>query len=1190
MGQFKGRRLAPELERNFDPYPFLPRSLRSLAKQNPLGAPPQRYTIKVLERTWAAVGKALLHELQTEQQGTNEIPMGAGILISIPEDVSDSAKPNHSAESRKGSDAHGIHELAIEEDALNAPLEGQDRDRSSSGDPAVQVAEVLEASAQGMEQSTKAHTADGDEPTQLPSRKRTSSTAGLPDTNDGGRVRSKRIRARESTAENATTNDKTATDASKDSDRLLETYVERDERLFETVGEFLKRFEADGLGSLRSLQEIAAGDGRQLSESGSMYEDNAGSLDTAVSDLSVALRSWDSVKAQGFSHTQAVGNKGTKPKPAEALSSRKLEFMTLLEQTKTENWKTASISYGPIDQGLGQFRTKINSQWLLITDAASSWLEHFLKSDFEDNHGPSSSLMLAVLKGSSYMRDAWPEDLKETIVQMLVILDAWIYPDLRKKSEEIILQFRSVGRPNYHPPLSGPTLQLMDMIETILELHMDLYSSMKNLNSEVEANACQVEKYRVDRWEMLMDEVMEVYPEIERLKASQDTLALRFIWQQHMFKILPENIPREKVTETMLELKTWFLAFSGPAVKLQNNAFMPEVSAKAAWETLQRGAVFDLLTDIFRTEQVDPVLVTDKLEIILDPSAAGLIVDLPEENTANEIASQHSNIAITINGTQVWLPDFRLAAKFVKAQSVRLRLFLWDTLKDAWEALGSPSEVFRCHLRIIGILMAELTAPSYLKQSRENRQLILLAWLQVINEHLIKATTLAINDHSAFDIIDVDRLKLSARSVASLARLLHVSALFEDALRVGRIQVAESSNSLLKARRMLVDMQIRTWILLYTLLKEATKQINEAFPAPSEDLAEYLHVVHQATGLRKFCNASNKILLRVSKQEIFKTKTVENREMDTLQVLFDLYSLKIGPNSGSLEDHGCYGGEIDRPTAVMIVDFALSIFRRASIKDLSKTEYRLAIERINTFVYPFPKHPSESDVLKFNVGVFKQFMKKSINPRDLYDCVKGFWGMPGKRVPAHYAKVASKGWYFLMGQMALARVRSQKLPSPKSKEDLETAENYFRADLQYNPEMWETWYRLAQTYDSMIEEDVLWTAEKLNYDRNRLNSLQRSAIRCYMTALSYAVRQTQPSIETEEKMSELYTDFGMRMYASSRPPFDMEVFSLKDYQRFFSGAGIYQGNPHLELTEFAAWKFARVMFDKALVHKPSHWM
>jgi hypothetical protein len=172
----------------------------------------------------------------------------------------------------------------------------------------------------------------------------------------------------------------------------------------------------------------------------------------------------------------------------------------------------------------------------------------------------------------------------------------------------------------------------------------------------------------------------------------------------------------------------------------------------------------------------------------------------------------------------------------------------------------------------------------------------------------------------------------------------------------------------------------------------------------------------------------------------------------------------------------------------------------------------------------------------------------------------------------------------------LTKFKAQKKVAPGATDDLKIAVSFFRLQIQFTPDMWEAWYRLAQCFDAELEEEVLWSSEKLNNNRAPLVQLQRESIHCFVMALSTAMRCADSSFETASKISEMYHDFGQRMYGSSREPFTMEVFYLDDFMRHFSGSGgMYKGAAHKEMTRLQVWRYAAKLFSKALIEKPDYW-
>lgn len=244
-----------------------------------------------------------------------------------------------------------------------------------------------------------------------------------------------------------------------------------------------------------------------------------------------------------------------------------------------------------------------------------------------------------------------------------------------------------------------------------------------------------------------------------------------------------------------------------------------------------------------------------------------------------------------------------------------------------------------------------------------------------------------------------------------------------------------------------------------------------------------------------------------------------------------------------------------------------------------------------------PKITSTASAKAFNKRLIHAYLKGPINPVDLYRSLRGF-GEISKRSPTKEQyemegyDIAHKGWYFLLGHIALVKFRSQKRITASSMEDLTHAETFFRQDLEFDTEKWETWYRLGQVYDTQVDESVTWTAEKLENDMDGLIGLQRKAILCYSMAIAAAKRLEEPTFEDVSKIANLYADYGTRLYASSREPFSMLPFMLDDFKRQFNGAGtgMYEGVPFKPMSLYSVWKVASSLLSQAVRQKSDDWV
>jgi hypothetical protein len=336
------------------------------------------------------------------------------------------------------------------------------------------------------------------------------------------------------------------------------------------------------------------------------------------------------------------------------------------------------------------------------------------------------------------------------------------------------------------------------------------------------------------------------------------------------------------------------------------------------------------------------------------------------------------------------------------------------------------------------------------------------------------------------------------------------------------------------------------------------------------------------------------VFLRLAKDELLRLDDVidgNTRDTELAQVLYDLYGLKLFVRPIDCQEFASTYEPLDKKSAFQLLPFILSQARKIPIKDLPRSELKVAIDKVHGSL----GRPKPNEDISLNRRMLNSFFKSPIEPLSLYECLKGVGSLSMKIIPPEDAVAASKGWYFLMGSIALNKFRPQKRLTQGPTEDLNFAQAFFLQDLEYSVDGWETWYRLAQANDAQLEECVSWTAEKLNSNSNsaELTNFQRAAIHCYTMATACAIREADVAPQSIAKVSDMYTDFGTRVYSSSREPFNMNAFLLKETEnKYYSKtntADVYQSVPFAPLSAYTAWKFAGVLFKRAIQGKPDRW-
>ncbi|PYI21222.1 transcriptional corepressor of histone genes [Aspergillus violaceofuscus CBS 115571] len=1178
------------LRRQADPFPYLPALPQQVedfqALKSRLSPQSARHEIRPVGPTWAALGKAILQSLIDDELGVAEIKPGMTVQISLPAPSPELKStievaipvyhpPAEEADSRR---QRASRAPAGSEQATDAPLRVKSEvpdDHSSIDQRAEkQLMESLETqSSEPPGPSNQPGSANVEEASTRPltgGRKR-SSAFFQPDDVDNLRAKSRRTRLRESTAHADSSSQAVdlAADYAKFYDDRLEGFVQADDWMQSAVGPLLTKLGVEDLSDIVELRKaVRAMVDRKESTDISADESHEGQH--LVGDLLDTLRNWDEARSQvtyqpdslsTLQDIRGMGNSG---------------LAIFLEHSRKSARKLGVKQALADDERLFRLTTSVNDELLHVRDAALAWLKALFMPRFAKHAMDHVVSRKWPAMESAYTSLQWPDSLKETVVQLILHQDEFIYESMREQLQSLENQILT-GQADSTFSYTLAHFSDLEMIQTLFELHLDIYASINNPNSAVDGRTRIQQRDRLGRWSLLARTALAHFLDHSHASAScQEVFALRHIWASTFHSNTASDIHREHVLLCLQELRFLFERLKDPVIGLVNNAIMPELSSEAVDQEISKLKSMDFFMKIFNPSSEDPVDLIETIEPILEPASVQF------EGMDEGIEPLEPNSQITE------------MSSFLDRGDATLRLFLWRRLQDAYKKIDYPPKVISCYLRSIEIIMKELQISSESDEPSEHRQITLLRWLKSLDGILNKTVTAVLLDtDKAYECFDMEHLKASLTAVASLTRLLYGFSLYEDLLRVGVTTGPEVRGALSKSLESLKDrlreMQVRCWILQYTLVKEAMSQEKEEFETPAEDRVNYLRAVHQCLGIRYMCKLSHKQFLKLMRSELFAIGVNDETEWDICQLLYDINGIKCSPLYGELDDHKCPTEKLDRTTAITMVNLVMKQAQRMSIKDLSKSELKSTIEKMQQAIGTTKSSPP----LSYNKRITNAYLKSPINPLALFRSIQGVASLSLIPVLAESAMIARNGWYFLLGYAALTRFRSQKRLSPLPTTDLDDAVMCFRQDIEHGTARWETWYRLAQTYDSKLEEDITWTADRINNNRAELVTWQRYSIHCYAMAISTAMGNSDPTPETREMLADLFTDFGTRLYSSSREPLSMGAFSLTDFTRHFSNEesqSMYEGQPFKEMKLYSVWNLASYLLKRALVDKPKNWM
>ena len=1188
-----------------DPYPFLSQLVTAPRVEalgsNALGFSARELSIAPPVSDWTAVGQMLLQHLTLEQQGSFDPGPGAVVTVDLPGGIVDHARelPNEQGSTGNLASVTSTAEAVPAQDKPqqvnfdNSVLQprqdaaGNQQDDFASPEIASKhradaqqtdlVTEQLQDKTQEQLVSPQAHNMT------LPTRKRSIESVGHDETLEGGRGRSKRIRARESLVDATAGASGDALGPTRQLVTELQDYHFADNWRFGIVNALLANI---GLPEIGSTDEIQGATTPENQGELSNASQDPSSIDAAlIQSFHSGMIHWNDVSGNAFLRQGSMnGVLGDEPGAGLKL---------YLQHSNTNANDLRRDLPLCTDQMLGAFAQETHEKPLHVNEVALKFLESLLvKSLLEaDSSGDATSFDFA--SGTPYTQNLWPQGLKATVVHVLNTADDFIFDQIQRilsAMEERILDIC---------PNGGPfTLTLEDrrnvtLAQTFFELQLDIFQQINIPSSTVDAETRVLQRDRLHRWATLADGFMKVYLSDENIDPLKDDLALRALWSSTFLISMAEDNTREHVLLCFEELKTLMQEIGRPPIFLPNNACMPEISSTAIDLEISKLNTMDFFLGIFSIDQQEPVSTIENLEPILDPPddpSNGEGEAFPPESPGS---AQPGNASFVSNASRSSGPHAELIS-FLENGNVSLRLFLWRRLRDAYEAIDYSPKIVYCLFKSIEVILNEMRSKVASRQNNQQEQLDMLEWVKCLTDLVAQAWKRISTDPQPFECMDENLLRSALYNIARLVKLLHAFTLHDDLVRIGHVQNHEAKSKYANETyhlfaQSLRDFNTRLWCLLYYLFKESTVQFKELHKEPVADLIEFLRALHYATGLRFQCHTNNKALPHMIVNELLNNlEADENCHFDLAQALYDIFGVKLLTVSSGLQDHQTTPEALSKKIALKLVDFVMAQIQRIPLKDLLKSDLRSAIEKMQQVIGPM----RDSLATNLNKRVITAFLKSPIRPVDLFRSLRGVGDLSTLPTRGGSSKLVSKGWYFLLGQLDLTKFKSQKRTSPGSTDDLDTATAFFKQDLYHSIEKWETWYRLAQAYDTKIDESVLWSADKLNSSPDEIVQLQRNAINCYTMATATAARCEDDETAAAGTLSDLYADFGGRIFASSREPFSMGAFNLDDFSRHYSSNEnrMYTAGPFKPLEEYSAWTLASILFKKAIEGKPRHWM
>lgn len=701
---------------------------------------------------------------------------------------------------------------------------------------------------------------------------------------------------------------------------------------------------------------------------------------------------------------------------------------------------------------------------------------------------------------------------------------------------------------------------------SIYEMLVDFYIQTKNeidryydvgfkgSKSKSNLNANSLELLRLDdrlsKWDLYITQTFlnERYP----LNSREEVIStVRFLWASN-YRLASKSFTwkeKKHVVENLNELAEYLQTHSGTdnlRICLPNFTNLGDFSRETLHRRLSTASILSIFSKILYTEDhkgsdssEDTISLLENILIGTDQS------DMSMDDSQLDVNSLVNSV---INGKAALDEhSLRSVRDFLDECPIELKLSLWNILFLYYEEVGSY-EKFQNGLEHNLAFVLEYWESLRYKNTTSNRALSFLTslsfyrgYLNVFLQHLAAKQW----------ILPIESTESPSDMILNLLRIFEICYVFslheEAALITGnKVSLSYRSEAAFNSFKDFFIDSI-TIILVYCVNYLRGEQKDQC----ESVITRLLRLVHQQLGLRRLCDASNGIFLRFSEYTLVGMEEKPNIELAQLLSCRFHFKVKIH-DQYPIDHYTTKVSSLDKASATELASFVLPLcFRNNPIVKAPRNDMKQVLDDLMEVIGD-PDIEGDSSLIHNNATLEKFIDTSTLTARFIKDC---FYGLTTIELipPESDSRVALNGLYFLQAVSMFNSYKIRKKSAQSRTVELERIIRLLKDDLMHRSERVESWLLLGQAYGYIVEDDLIWTSDKLNIvDRKVVTAnLQRMSLVCYIMAINTMTRKGIVENDSSNLIiGILMNSFVKELYGAVRIPMDMIAFKVRNTYKF----------------------------------------
>lgn len=389
-----------------------------------------------------------------------------------------------------------------------------------------------------------------------------------------------------------------------------------------------------------------------------------------------------------------------------------------------------------------------------------------------------------------------------------------------------------------------------------------------------------------------------------------------------------------------------------------------------------------------------------------------------------------------------------------------------------------------------------------------------------------------------------------------------------------------------RTARQIENFIVNTYIIFYIFLKSLLSRFDV-----DRDYIDIVSNIHGILGFIGICGNSNGVFLELLKHELLNVTNIYV-DLEIYQAVHCQYHLPLTTEYFKPFDHKTKSILVDRASALELVPtfLKLSFEKRDPYFSSIKNDLKSIIDTMYECIGD-PNMKYER-IMRAD-AILENFLDNSLTPEMFRKSFHGLLDLQIQPSRLDIQNAVNHGLYYVEGAMALVLFQIRKRSMQGRSAELDFVIKMFKFDIICGTNRLESWILLGLSYTYLVEDDLIWTADKLNGEKKNTTSiLQKKALLCFLMAISiYSKMSLESRSQSERMIYTLWSCLSKEMYSSIFQPMDKYAYLLSTKPRFF----LENDKPTAShfgpvIDHVALLKTSLLLFQKAAKLKRNDWV